>query len=68
MYQGICIANCESNASAPPKDSISDIGRKWTELAGGCQHCQSKKWTEHFLYIEAGLRYEDIEELICIVN
>lgn len=23
MYQGICIANCESNASAPPKDSIS---------------------------------------------
>lgn len=38
MYQGICIANCESNGFTFPKGFCrKDIMVEWTELAGGHQ-------------------------------
>lgn len=38
MYQGICIANCESKASHPQGFHIKDIVMEWIELTDGYQH------------------------------
>lgn len=39
MYQGICIANCESKASHPQRVHMKDIVMEWIELTDGFQHC-----------------------------
>lgn len=38
MYQGICIANCESKASHPQRIHVKDIVTERIELTDGFQH------------------------------
>jgi hypothetical protein len=51
MYQGICIANCESKASHPQRIPLKDIGVERMNSHMDSSTMSEQKWTQKFLYI-----------------
>lgn len=60
MYQGICIANCESKVVTSPKRSVQKtLERSGLNPQADPSTMSGWKQTEAFLYIETDLQCEE---------
>lgn len=62
MYQGICIANCESYATHPQRNLYGTLD--WSEAnltSGHCHQCQHEKGqNDSCIFNSADCQYEEI--------
>lgn len=73
MYQGICIANCESYATHPQRNIYRTLD--WSEAnltSGYCHQCQHEKGQNDSVYLTLLIanmkKSREKKKLICIIK